>query len=59
MHPNAVALHRTLFEVHNPVAAAELEHSVHGLDTTANHATSSSSSSSAGKCDNDGLITWY
>jgi hypothetical protein len=57
MHPTAVAIRRTLFEAHNPVAVAELEHSVHGMDTTADHATSSSPS--AGKCDDDGPITWY
>jgi hypothetical protein len=57
MHPTAVAILRPLFEAHNPVVVAELEHAVHGMDTTADHAMSSSPF--AGKCDDNGPTTWY
>jgi hypothetical protein len=34
----AMAIHRMLFNTHNPVVVAELEHGVCGMDTTVDHA---------------------
>jgi hypothetical protein len=37
LHPAAVAIHRTLFDAHNPAPVAELELAVRGTDITADH----------------------
>jgi hypothetical protein len=52
----AVAIHRMLYNAHNPVVVTELEYVVCGMDTTADHATPSPQF--AGKR-GDGPTTWY
>jgi hypothetical protein len=55
---DAVALHRMLYNAHNPPKVlAELKYAVCGMDTTVNHATPPPQF--AGKCGDVGPATWY
>jgi hypothetical protein len=56
-HPTAVPIHRTLFNAHNTAAVAELEHAVHGINITADHATPSAQF--AVKWGDDRRTAWY
>jgi hypothetical protein len=52
-----VSVHRTLFNAHNTAVVVELEHAVHGMNITVDHATPSAQF--AGKWSDDRPIAWY